>query len=1046
MIYLLRCFILFVFVFFVPDIAFAFDTNEIVTYGYSEITAGVLTAASMFINSSAFTVLLGIVAAFGLSYLIIVTGVYEKDWRKVIYGFFYVTLIYSALILVKVNVTVRNQTAPYNTITVNNVPWGLGFIPSVITNTGDIITEKMEEYFNVPASFAYSQRGLIYPVRLFDAIPKVSPSSQYLIKNVENYFIDCGIAIDYSEGIYSWDDLWSATDIWTALAPSANGPFPVSIFTLSGSVWTPAETTCDTAYTTIRTQYQTDYGNQVKQMALDSDLGITTTAEFEADFDESNLYYGAISQTAAKTIENAAFMKALDSAFDYADLQSGGQPGMYALTTSQAEMNQRTQQYMGGWLSAQNVPVMRGFFEAFMYATFIVLCFFMINPLAGWKYFVSYVTYLVWLAMWGPMFTIVNFVLSYGVKSKLALAGYNVLSGSNCGACMIGLSGVSAISDKWVGMVESYVGVVPLVSLVLLTAGSAYGFVQLASATKGASDSAASSAGKGMSTGEIRMGNVSMNKADVTKVSNAGFNESTVGGSKNAIEIMGTDGKPYTTVKQGGERTTGYFEKLGSPYPSKPTIDMPPGVRAPFQVSEGESMGHAIQSKISDSYNQAFSSRQALVSGFGDSLNSLSRFDEMASQGNGFSDAERSDKTWQYSKMAGEIKSNIGSIAKSAGVDESTVRNDVMTKAFSVGAGGKLGFELFGTGGSVHADLSSGQSSHYTTDDAYRKRVDEAASKITNLSTDEKAGFIEAGGKAKQAMKTGDIKTAVSTGESFSKDDFKRYSNEFSSSLNEAHALEKVASETKQSSLEMKKDITGEFVDYVAHEMGMNRKGAAIILSDWKEQGSKKFDDFYDEFSKTRYAGVVGDRVAEKMKEGENVRDTVRIGEGRMEGTAWVDDWLYDGMKGLQKLAPEERVKKIESLQGELEKMRMGIDAEEKGIRVESKAVQEHAKDKYDTDVKELKTKDISMERQASEMRGGIKDNIVEPSITTPVLNQGKEIGKTVSEAASIVSDTMKDLKKEVLDTKKAEASTLKDKTVLDKQMEKMQGFKKPGV
>lgn len=122
-----------------------------------------------------------------------------------------------------------------------------------------------------------------------------------------------------------------------------------------------------------------------------------------------------------------------------------------------------------------------------MYAAFIILCFFMIIPLSGWKYFVSYVTYLVWLAMWGPLFTVVNFVLAYGVKSKLALAGYDGITGLNCGACMIGLSGVSAISDKWTGMVESYIGVVPLMSLVLLTAGSAYGFVQLDSATKGAS-------------------------------------------------------------------------------------------------------------------------------------------------------------------------------------------------------------------------------------------------------------------------------------------------------------------------------------------------------------------------------------------------------------------------------------------------------------------------------------------------------------------------------------------------------------------------------
>jgi hypothetical protein len=507
------------------DIAYAFATNEIVTYGVPEITKGVIEAATSFVNTKAFVDIISVIVGFCAVYVVFNYGFYQKDWRKTIGYFLCVALIYGMFIQVRVNVTVINKYPPNQSYTINNVPWGLGYLASVFTNFSDQISSKFDQLFSIPDSFKYSQYGVGHPFRLVgDTIANATPSSQYLIENLQAYFEDCSIDDDYINGTKNWDNFWTAPDLMAEIQHDAYmDDFPTMIYVKSGGSWTSSSETCATAYTKISQQYNDDYLNSIKEIniALYGTENPTFTT-LDTQYDEVNSVFGFASQSAAQSVQNAALLKAIDAIYDAAAIKTGVDPTVGSLSNAIAEAQQRQSLATSGWLSAKNLPILRGVFELILYGSFPLIFFFMMTPWWG-LYLRNYITYMLWLASWGPTFSILNYATVISAKNAFAKAGYSALTGTNTGTSIVGMINLAQVSADWDVIVSSYIGMVPLITLIIITGASAYGMTSLASSMKSSADSAGSSAGSQAAVGVYTMGNVSMNKEDIQRRLSTGY-------------------------------------------------------------------------------------------------------------------------------------------------------------------------------------------------------------------------------------------------------------------------------------------------------------------------------------------------------------------------------------------------------------------------------------------------------------------------------------------------------------------------------------------
>ncbi len=594
---------LFVFFILISSPAFAFNTNELITYGNPQIAKGVIQASTSFSNSPAFENILSIVVGVGAMYSIMFFGFYRKDWSKTLWYFAYVTFVYSIFIGVKVNVTVINKYPPNETYTVNNVPWGLGYLASVYTNFSDQITEKFDTLFSLPDSFKYSQYGITHSMRVVQSpLLSAQPTSQYLIKNIQSYFEDCSIDTDYINGVKNWDNFWWADDVLVEIKhDSFMDPFPTFIYENSGGNWTGSEMTCATAYNTIVSQYNTDYAPIVKKINLDL-YGTETPpgATFATQYDEVNSLWGFASQNAATTVRNASVMYAMDAVFDAAAINAGVDPTIDSFSRAAAEAQQRTVQETQGWLSAKNLPIMRGIFEMILYGSFPIIFIMILTPW-GPKYIGAYFMFMLWLSMWGPMLAIVNYAATVHASDAFAKAGYNAMTGLGTGTSIAGMMNLIDVSANHQAIVAGYIGAVPLIALVIITGASAYGFTQMAQRTEGAATGAATSSGTQAAMGEIRMGQVSMNKEDIEMQMKAGWSrqteavdwKSTKAGEDLRLgkdTVTGDKGIGYGLHDIGGKLIAGQVTNLGGGYQSIDGINQSTGqhVRGVFNPKTQE--------------------------------------------------------------------------------------------------------------------------------------------------------------------------------------------------------------------------------------------------------------------------------------------------------------------------------------------------------------------------------------------------------------------------------------------------------------------------
>ena len=578
---------------------------EIFTVGGGDYLVNVFQAVAAWTGNGGYKSLLQVVMVMGLG-LSAITLAFNQDWRAWINWFLGATLIYSCLMVPRLDVHVTDRLnpslAPAN---VSNVPLGLALMASFTSQVGDYLTGSAEVVFGLPGDLNYSKNGIIYGARLYDATRSLRISDPEFAANLDEHFRQC-VFYDVLLGRYSMKELAETSDIWTTIAPGSQARAQrfLTRDTGTGQV-TSNIITCREAYDALNAQWAglidgmgTVFGRQL----YPNQTAALVKAKLFADLPVAYQYLTGVSANATEIFKQTLTINAMSQAMHSMAATSGaGNVDVYAQTRADIQ----TERTYGSIASnaMKWVPLLNVVLTVLFYALFPVLFPLFLLPKTGPLALKGYVTGFFYLAAWGPLFVILHMMLMYkGAADMSAVAGGNGLS-------LASFTGMADVNSD-IGLLAGYL----IASVPFLAGGVAKGAMAIshhATSYLNPSQNAAEEAAREASTGNVSLGNTSFENSSVLTRQFA----------------QGTIAPSFTY----GTAQTRTFSDTGSMTTSFPeaSYDQLPNSSYPFTPS----LGQEFTSRLSTMASQARTNSESYANIATESTNSaVTKFRELRSQ------------------------------------------------------------------------------------------------------------------------------------------------------------------------------------------------------------------------------------------------------------------------------------------------------------------------------------------------------------------------------------------------------------------------------
>ncbi|WP_374531484.1 conjugal transfer protein TraG N-terminal domain-containing protein [Novosphingobium sp.] len=578
---------------------------EIFTVGGGDYLVNVFQSVAAWTGNGGYKGLLQVVMVIGLTFSAL-TLAFNQDWRAWINWFLGATLMYSCLMVPRVDIHVTDRLnpglAPAN---VSNVPLGLGLMASFTSQVGDYLTGSAEVVFGLPGDLNYSKNGMIYGARLYDATRSLRISDPEFASNLDEHFRQC-VFYDVLLGRYSMKQLAESGDIWGAIAPGSQARAQrfLTRDQASGTV-TSTILTCREAYDSLNAQWAglidamgTVFGRQL----YPSQTAALAKAKLFADLPLAYQYLSGVSSNATEIFKQTLTINAMTQAMHGMNAASGaGSVDTYAQTRADIQ-TERTYSSIAN-AAMKWVPLLNVVLTVLFYALFPVLFPLFLLPKTGPTALKGYVTGFFYLAAWGPLFVILHMMLMYkGAADMTAVAGANGLS-------LASFTGMADVNSD-IGLLAGYL----IASVPFLAGGVAKGAMAIshqATSYLNPSQNAAEEAAREASTGNVALGNSSIENSTVLTKQ---FAQGTSAPSF-------TYGAPQVrTISQSGTQTTSYPEAA---------YDQLPNSSYPFTPNLGRDFSSRLSTMASDFHARSEANAQIASQA---TTSSIAQFRELRNQ------------------------------------------------------------------------------------------------------------------------------------------------------------------------------------------------------------------------------------------------------------------------------------------------------------------------------------------------------------------------------------------------------------------------------
>ena len=490
---------------------------ELFTLGGGTYLVDLLNAVAAITSGGAYITLAQLAGVAGLAWVLFRTA-FGGSWRDNAKWMLLFVAVWGAMIVPKATVRVVDRLDPtLAPAVVANVPIGLALFASLTSQVGDGLTRLTEQAFTLPNDLAYQRHGLIFGARLAAKATRLEITDAVFARNVRGYARQC-VFHALLLGHVTADDLRESTDLWrlvTATGSPSAGASPARMFEFAtrGAAGAAGATTIDRQVVTCRdgaarlgAQWNAEiqragtiFGRRIFPGARTDALA---RAELLAALPASHTFLIGASRSAAEIMRQQMVLNAVHDAGEQWAAEAGNAAALRAYTEARAEAQTVSAYRAIGRQAETWVPLLRIVFECLYVGAFPMAVLLMLTP-AGGAIFRSYVTGLVWLQSWGPLYAVLHRISMGEAAERMSAAA--LMPGGDIGISLVAQAGIRAVASD-VAVMSGYLSM----SVPFLAAALAYGLSKatvLATSVLAVGQDAASAAAHEGTTGNLSLAN-----------------------------------------------------------------------------------------------------------------------------------------------------------------------------------------------------------------------------------------------------------------------------------------------------------------------------------------------------------------------------------------------------------------------------------------------------------------------------------------------------------------------------------------------------------
>ena len=336
-------------------------------------------------------------------------------------------------------------------------------------------------------------------------------------RNLRNYARQC-VFYALLLGHISADDLRESTDIWslvTATGTPSAGASPARMFEFAtrqaavGTGATPIEreiVTCAVGAGRLNALWNAEIARAGtifgRRIFPDARTEALARAELLAALPAAHDFLIGASRSAGEIMRQQMVLNAVHDAGEQWAAEAGNAAALSAYTEARAEAQTVSAYRAIGRQAETWVPLLRIVFECLYIGAFPMAVLLMLTP-AGMAIFRSYVTGLVWLQSWGPLYAVLHRISMGEAAERMSAAA--LMPGGDIGISLVAQAGIQAVASD-VAVMSGYLSM----SVPFLAAALAYGLSKatiLATSVLAVGQDAASSAAHEGTTGNLSLAN-----------------------------------------------------------------------------------------------------------------------------------------------------------------------------------------------------------------------------------------------------------------------------------------------------------------------------------------------------------------------------------------------------------------------------------------------------------------------------------------------------------------------------------------------------------
>lgn len=328
---------------------------------------------------------------------------------------FLTTLVITQVMLFpKATVHITDKTNPaLMGAKVDNVPYVIAYASSTTSQIGYALTKQFETAYSLPNDLQYSENGMVFGANLMQAMFGARITNPNLAASIDSFSREC-IFFDLQLGIYSFSDLKNSDDIWGFVKMNQTENRFVTYTNYDGEVSYP---TCKAATALLEVDWKQEF-QSIGNLGFFAKKPDLTKAILMEAAPLANEYFLNVSQTSQQILQQSMMANAIADAVENQEAESQIQLFQNARAAAQTKSMYQTMGTQAGVL----IPIMKIVMEAVFYGIFPLIVILSLIPNLTATVLKGYFGTFLWLASWGPFYTIFHRLsLGHGKTYTLSL-------------------------------------------------------------------------------------------------------------------------------------------------------------------------------------------------------------------------------------------------------------------------------------------------------------------------------------------------------------------------------------------------------------------------------------------------------------------------------------------------------------------------------------------------------------------------------------------------------------------------------------------------